>query len=158
MKLKGKERDFATARDTIVASSLTDRQKVAALRGLEVEHCRKLPKQPRLQLEVKRRIAETLLDMSISRGCKIASCRARLNSLKKLGFTNIDQKAHYHLIYARRALEQGHVQIALNTASRMILELRRSLRSRRSLLGRELLGHFKRLSNHAIAVEKSPLF
>jgi hypothetical protein len=150
VKLKGQELDFIRARNAIVVGSLTDRQKIAQLRRLEIEHCRQLAKRPLLQLEIKRRIAETLLVMSISRRHRIASCRARLNSLRKLGFSNIEQKAHYHLIYARTALEQGHLQIALNTASGMVLELKRSLRRRRSLLGRELLGHFEQMSSRTI--------
>ena len=147
--LKNKERDFVRARAAIVSGSLTDRQKIARLHRLEAQHCGMLAKQPRLQLEVKRRIAETLLDMSISRGRKIASCRVRLKSLERLGFTNIEEKAHYHLIYARTALQQEHRRIALNTANKMVLELRHSLSKRRSLLGRELLGHFEQLVNRA---------
>jgi hypothetical protein len=149
-KLRAKELDFVKARDAIVVSSLTDRQKMAALCRLEVEHCRRLAKQPRLQREVKRRIAETLFDMSVWRGLTIASCRARLNSLARLGFTNIEQKGHWHLIYARLALAQGHPRIALNAATGMVLELRHSLTRRRSLLGRELLGHLEQLSKRAI--------
>lgn len=45
------------------------------------------------ELEVRRRIAETMLDMIISRGRRVASCRARRTALTKLGFTDIGQKA-----------------------------------------------------------------
>jgi len=75
----------------------------------------------------------------------------RFNALAKLGFTDIEQKGHYHLIYARAALERGHYRIADNLASKMILELRRSFPRRRSLLGRELLGHFEQLATQASA-------
>ena len=145
MNLKGVELEFVKARTAVIVSRATDRQKITQLRRVENEYCRKLAKEPRLKLEVKRRIAETLLDMSISRGRRIAGCRARLNARAKLGFTDIEQKAHYHLMYARAALERGHPQIAFNHATRMALELRRALRHRRSLLGRELLRHFEQL-------------
>ena len=145
VKLKGIEFEFVKARTAIALGPGTQRQKIAQLRRIEGEFCRRLAQKPRLKLEVKRRIAETLLDMSISRGQTLASCRARFNALAKLGFTDIEQKAHYHLYYARAALERGHPRIAYDLTSRMILELRRSLRRRRSLLGRELLRHFEQL-------------
>jgi hypothetical protein len=155
VKLKGVELEFVKARTAVIVRPATDRQKIAQLRRVENEYCRRLANEPRLKLEVKRRIAETLLDMSISRGRRIASCRARLNALAKLGFTNIEQKAHYHLMYARAALERGHPQIAFNLATRMVLELRRSLRHRRSLLSRELLGHFEQLVTRTSNVVRS---
>jgi hypothetical protein len=153
--MKGVELEFVKARTAILVDPATDREKVAQLRRVENEYCRRLADEPRLRLEVKRRIAETLLDRSISRGQRIASCRARFNALAKLGFTNIEQKAHYHLMYARAALERGHPQIAFNLATRMVLDLRRSLRHRRSLLGRELLGHFEQLATRTSNVAPS---
>jgi len=66
-----------------------------------------------------------------------------------VGFTDIEQKAHYYLIYGRAALERGHPQIADNLARRMIRELRRSLRHRRSILGRRLLGQLERLAHQS---------
>ena len=153
--MKGVELEFVKARTAILAGPATDREKTAQLRRVENEYCRRLANEPRLRLEVKRRIAEMLLDLSISRGQRIASCRARFNALAKLGFTNIEQKAHYHLMYARAALERGHPQIAFNLATRMVLDLRRSLRHRRSLLGRELLGHFEQLATRTSNVAPS---
>ena len=152
MNLKGIEYEFVKERTAVFMASATERQKIARLRRIEDEYCRKVADKPSLKREVKRRIAETLLDMSISRKRSFTTCRARFNALAKLGFTDIEQKAHYHLIYARTALERGHRQIADNLANKMIFELRRSLRRRRSLLGRELLGHFEQLATHASRV------
>jgi hypothetical protein len=152
VKLKGIQHEFVKARTAAFLASATQRQKIARLSQIEDEYCRKLANRPKLKVEVKRRIAETLLDMSISRGRSLATCRVRFNALAKLGFTDIEQKAHYHLIYGRAALERGHHHIADHVASKMILELRRSLRRRRSLLGRELLGHFERLAKQASGV------
>jgi hypothetical protein len=155
VKLKGIELEFAKARNAIIVGPATDRRKIAQLRRMENKYCRKLADEPRLKLELKRRIAETLLEMSLCRGRRIASCRARLNALARLGFTDIERKARYHLLYARAALERGHSQIAFDVASRMVLEVRRSLRNRRSLLGRELLGHLERLATRASKVTRS---
>jgi hypothetical protein len=119
VKLKGVEYEFVKARTAVFTASGTERQKMAWLRRIEDEYCRKLADQPSLKLEVKRRIAETLLDMSISREWSFATCRVRFNALAKLGFTDIEQKAHYHLIYARAALERGHCQIADHLANKI---------------------------------------
>ena len=133
------ESEFVKARTAVFMGAGTQRQKIGQLQRIENEFCRRLAREPRLRLELKRRIAETLLDMSISRGQTLATCRARFKGLVKLGFTDIEQKAHYHLYYARAALERGHPQIARNVTNRMVQELRRSLRRRRSILGRKLL-------------------
>lgn len=128
---------------------------MSQLRRLEIEVCRGLARQPRLQLEVKRRIAESLLDMSIAESLldmsisgrrRITTCRSKLRRLAKLGFTDIEQKAHYHFIYARFALEEGHPKIASKVARDMILELRIHLSRRRSLLGRSLLNSLEQLT------------
>jgi hypothetical protein len=74
--------------------------------------------------------------MSISQGRTFATCRARFNAIAKPGYTDIEQTGYYYLIYALTALERGHTQVADGLASKMIFEMRRSLRRRRSLLGR----------------------
>jgi hypothetical protein len=155
VKLKGIELEFMRARSGVIVARATDRQKMLQLRRIEDDFCRRLANEPRFKLEVKRRIAETLLDLSISRGRSIATCRTRLKALTELGFSDIEQKAHHHLMYARAALERGHPQIACTLANRMVQELRRSLNRRRSLLGRELLGHFERLARQASEVVNS---
>ena len=149
MNLKHIESEFVKARTAVFMATGTERQKIARLRRIETEYCRKLASDPRLKLEVRRRIAETLLDMSISRGRSLRTCRLRFNALLKVGFTDIEQKAHHYLIYGRAALERGHRRIADNLSRRMIRELRRSLRHRRSILGRQLLGHLERLARQA---------
>ena len=84
---------------------------MARLRRIESEYCGKLTSEPHLRLEVKRRIAETLLDMSITRGRSLKTCRMRFNALLKVGFTDIEQKAHYYLIYGRAALERDILRL-----------------------------------------------
>lgn len=149
MSQKHIESEFVKARTAAFMSIGTERQKIARLRRIEIEYCRRLASEPRLKLEVKRRIAETLLDISISQGRSLQTCRIRFNALLKVGFTDIEQKAHHYLIYGRAALERGHPRIADNLARRMIRELGRSLLHRRSILGRQLLGHLERLAQQA---------
>ena len=149
MNLKHIESEFVKARTAVFTTIGTERQKIARLRRIESEYCHKLAREPRLKLEVKRRTAETLLDMSISQRRSLNTCRVRFNALLKVGFTDIEQKAHYYLIYGRAALERGHPQLAAKIAHRMIRELRRSLRHRRSILGRQLLVHLERLGQLA---------
>jgi hypothetical protein len=146
VNLKQIEFEFVKARTAVFMSAATHRQKVAQLRRIEDEFCHRLSHKPSLKLELKRRIAETLLDMSISRGQTFATCRARFNALAKLGYTDTEQKAHYVLIYARAAFDKGHPRIGLNLTRAMILELRRSVRRRpRNLLARQLLRLFEQL-------------
>ena len=152
MNLKQIESEFVKARTAVFMAAGTERQKIARLRQIETEYCRKFGSEPPLKLEVRRRVAETLLDMSISRGRSLKTCRVRFNALLKVGFTDIEQKAHYYLYYSRAALERGHPRIADNLARRMIRELRRSLGQRRSILGRQLLGHLERLAQQASPV------
>jgi hypothetical protein len=143
--MKRIEFDFVNARNAVMVGAGTQRQKIAFVHRIENEFCHRLSQKPRLKLEVKRRIAETLLDMSISAGQTLAPCRARFKALEKLGFTDVEQKGHYSLLYARAALERGHPRVAANVTIRMIRELQRSLGQRRSLLGRQLLDLFKQL-------------
>ena len=82
MNLKGIEYEFAKARTAVFTASASDRQKIARLRRIELEFCRKLADKPSLKLEVKRRIAETLLDMSISRRLSFATCCVRFVSVR----------------------------------------------------------------------------
>jgi len=146
MKLKGIEFEFVKARTAVYMGTGTQRQKVAQLRRIEDDFCHRLAHNSHLRTELRRRIAEQLLDMSISRCQAFATCRARFNALAKLGYTDTEQKAHYFLIYARAALERKHPRIAGNLIRTMIPELQRSLRRRRrNPLGRQLLGHFEQL-------------
>ena len=72
MNLKRIEFEFVKARTAVEMGSGTERQKIAQLRRIEDEYCRRLADEPRLKLEVRRRIAERLLDISISRGRTLA--------------------------------------------------------------------------------------
>lgn len=117
-----------------VACGLTYRSFAARLRCIERVHVRQLRRHPLFQREIRRRIAELLLLEATVRGCPFETCRRRMKELEKLGFTDIESKAFYSLIYARAARRHGHRRLARGTAIAMTDELRRSLRRRKSRL------------------------
>lgn len=92
------------------------------------------------RLEIRRRIAEALLSQAIVHGCSHATCRAGFNMLADLGFSTMESKAHYCLLYARSALEQGHKRTAHRIAEATYGELSKWLTAHHSLLGKQLLG------------------
>jgi len=113
---------------------------VSSFRRLEKHYVAELGKHPMLARELRRRIAERLLEQAILHGCNLAVCRARLNAAARLGFTDVEQSAHYRLLYAKGAFSRGHKRVAVRTAEQVRDELRRSLRRRKSMLGKRLLG------------------
>ena len=113
---------------------------VSNLRRLEREYVGQLEGNPKIATELRRRIAEKLLEQAIFHGCKLSVCRARLNAATRLGFTDVEQSAHYRLLYAKGAFARGHKRVAYRTATAIASDLERSLRGRpRNLLGRQLL-------------------
>ena len=113
---------------------------VRSLRGLEREYVPQLDGHPKFAKELRRRIAEKLLEQAILHGCKLSVCRARLNAASRLGFTDLEQSAHYRLLYAKGAFARGHKRVAYQTATAIASDLERSLRRRRkNLLGKHLL-------------------
>lgn len=90
--------------------------------------------------EIRRRIAEALLDQAMARRCSHATCRAGFNRLTALDFSTAEIKAHYCLLYARSALRHGHKRTAYKIAKTSHRELSEWLTTHRSLLGNQLLG------------------
>jgi hypothetical protein len=139
------EKAFATelAGEVANAGNVTYMTVVVRLRRLERKALKNASNKI-LAIEMKRRIAEQLLQQAIFHSCSIAACRRRLNTLSELGFTNVGRKAHFHLLYARGALERGHRQIARAIATVTASELERA-RKRDSGLLRDLKKSFARL-------------
>lgn len=127
------------ALETTRASTISYAEVVRNLRRLEREYVAQLEKHPRYARELRRRVAEKLLEQAILHGCNISVCRARLNAATRLGFTDVEQSAHYRLLYAKGAFARGHKQVACRTAKAVASDLERSLRRRKSLLGKHLL-------------------
>jgi hypothetical protein len=119
--------------------------KIRRIRRLQAIYCERLSAHPKCALELRRRIAKSLFDVTIFRPSQMRACRARFKSLSKLGFTDIEDKGHIHLMYARAALARGHRKIARQTAARMARELSHSLAKKKSLLGHKILGHLHEL-------------
>jgi hypothetical protein len=134
------EREFAKALDWEVANagSVSYRTVTARLRGLERSFLRRAGRKFEAR-EMKRRVAEQMLEQAIFHNCSLAVCGERLKALERLGFTNIERKGHCYLLYARGALARGHKRAAQIKAKAMARNLERSLHGRRSLLARDLL-------------------
>jgi hypothetical protein len=128
-----------TRADTISYSEV-----VSSLRKLEKRYVGQLREHPKFARELRRRIAEKLLEQAILHGCNLSVCRARLNAAVRLGFTDVEQSAHYRLLYAKGALARGHRRVAYRMAAAIAKDLERSLKKRKSLLGKELLGLTRR--------------
>jgi len=143
-------REFARAAgfEIVKASSIPYDEVARNFRRLERTYLPHLAEHPSLALEIKRRISEHLLEQAILHGCSQQTCRSRLSVALRLGFTNIEQEAHYRLLYAKGALARGHMQIAKKTASEMVRKLRRSLKKRRSLLGQQCLTVTQKFLDH----------
>ena len=130
------------------ARTLTYAEVVNNLRSLERQYVGQLQKHPEFALELRRRIAEKLLEQAIFHGCKLSVCRARLNAASRLGFTDIEQSAHYRLLYAKGAFDRGHTLVAYRTTTTIARDLECSLRRRRSRLGKHLLTLTREYMNH----------
>ena len=122
------------------AATISYGEVVRSLRRLEREYVPQLDGHPKFARELRRRIAEKLLEQAILHGCKLSVCTARLNAAARLGFTDVEQSAHYRLLYAKGAFARGHKQVAYRTATAVASDLERYLRRRRkNLLGMHLL-------------------
>jgi hypothetical protein len=125
--------------ETTRAATIGYAEVVSSLRQLEKEYVGQLEEHPKFALELRRRVAEKLLEQAIFHGCKLSVCRARLNAAERLGFTDVEQSAHYRLLYAKGAFVLGHKRVAYRTATAIATDLERSLKKRKSLLAKHLL-------------------
>jgi hypothetical protein len=141
------EHDFAKALalEVAKAGTITYRAVVARLRHLERSYLAMLPAKSADALEVRRRIAEQVFQQALFHDCSRAVCRAKLRALSKLGFTDLERKAHFYLLDARAALSRGDKTLARKTAATMIRELENAPKRGRNDLRKELLGLTKAL-------------
>lgn len=136
------EREFAKAltREMVRAEALPYRTVAYRLRVLERSYLARV-RTKLLARELKRRVAEMLLHQAIFHGCSMNVCRQKLYALSELGFSNLERKGHFHLIYARGALARCHIRIAQAIARGMVAELDR-LGGSRNALARSLTDAF----------------
>jgi hypothetical protein len=125
--------------ETVRAATLSYDEVTKSLREIETRYVAQLRGHPGYVKEVKRAIAGKLLEQAIFHGCKLSVCRARLSAASRLGFTDLEQSAHYRLLYAKGAFARGHKRVAYRTTKAVARDLERSLRRRKSLLGKHLL-------------------
>jgi hypothetical protein len=134
-------RDFARAvsGEIVRAATISHKEFMSRLRDLEKFYVHELEGFPEFALEVKRRVSEQLLEQAIFRRNSLSACRARLNAASRLGFTNIEQRAHCQMLYAQYAFARGNKRVAKRIASALVIELEQSLRKRKSPLAKQCL-------------------
>ncbi|MGA3010306.1 MAG: hypothetical protein ABSD72_08600 [Terracidiphilus sp.] len=139
------ERFFMIAHDweRVKSAGISYDETTRNLQMLEAFFVDALKERPEDALEIRRRIAESRLDLAITKKCSFAVCRARLNALSHLGFTNLDRKGFYHLIYARGIFDRGHKKMAKRIAVDIIEELENSLKKRKSRSLKQTLAAMK---------------
>jgi len=133
------EREFARALGLEVAAAgrFSYRTVASRLRNLERRYLKRVGSR-RAAREVRRRIAEQMLQQAVFHDCSLAVCRLKFNVLAQLGFTSIQRKGHFHLLYAKGALARGHKRAAQIAAQAIAKDLDRSMSQRKSSLTRDL--------------------
>ena len=135
------EADFANALAwaTVMGATRSYRTVAARLKQLQTTFLPMLPTKSRDALELKRRIAEQLYQQAVFHGCSRAVCRAKFEALAKLGFTDLERKAHFHLLESRAALSRGNKRLARIKAAAIVRELERAPQRGMNPLRKELL-------------------
>ena len=126
-------------REIVKSGKISYDESLRNLQMLEAFFVNALKEKPKDALEIKRRIAESRLDLALRKNCSVAVCRARLKALSHLGFTSLERKALFHLIYARGALARGHNRAAKRVSVAIIEELENSLKNRKSRPEKQML-------------------
>jgi hypothetical protein len=122
-------REFAQAIDAVFLS-LTRAgyaESLRILRGIEAKHVAQLTNYPEIALELRRRTAEQSLIQALMHGCSQSECRKKLGRAEQLGWSIIDQKLHFHLIYARGMVARGHDRTARRIAKLRIADVNQEL-------------------------------
>ena len=134
------ERNFARALASEVAKigCLSHRAASARLRRLQHHYLPMLPAKSTDALELRRRIAEQVYQYALLHGSSPAVCRAKLKRLSKLGFTDVERKAHFYLLHAVPPLPAEKFVFARRTATAMMCELENAPKIGRNPLRRGL--------------------
>jgi hypothetical protein len=108
-----------------------------------------LEKQGRVfQLEVKRRIAERILDTAQAKGITPNQCRRYLDAVVKLGFTDLVQECMVRIHYCRYLIRHDKIGEATQMLKRLRAKCRRASETKRRELN-ELLGTIDALLDQA---------
>jgi len=135
------------------------RMAIRKFRALEKSYVNQLHDYPELALEIRRRVAEMLLDLTLVHDCKLQTCRAALKKLKVLGWSEWDKRLHFQLLYARGTFARGHLGVAKRIARKAVEEIEArldELEKQTNRRGRKYLTDFLDLMSQVLdAVQKS---
>ena len=122
-------RDFAHAVDAafLDLSRGGYAEAIRILRRIEAEYGAQLLNHPEFAVELRRRTAELAIGQALMHGCTQAQCRKKLAFTEDLGWSTIEPKLHYHLIYARGMVARGHYRTAKAMAQRCIADVKQEL-------------------------------
>jgi hypothetical protein len=99
---------------------------VKAFKAVET-HYLELETKPFLILETKRRVAEKILMAALDKRCPYEICRAQLDNLFELGFTNLEMKATMCLFFARHCRATRHAREGIELLEPVVEELQSEL-------------------------------
>jgi hypothetical protein len=99
---------------------------VRAFKTVET-HYVELETKPFLILETKRRVAEWMIMAATDKRCPYETCRARLDHLFQLGFTDLQMKVTMCIIFARYCRATRHFREGIELLEPVVEELQSEL-------------------------------
>ena len=90
------------------------------LRRIERKYVVALEDNSALALEIRRRVAEYLLQSSVAHGCALRLCKEKLKRNLQLGFTDGWREVHFRTMFAEALVQRG----GLRAGKRMLAEAR----------------------------------
>jgi hypothetical protein len=141
-KLNSVERDFIRSFNQlfVVAPTMPFEEVTHRMRALERHYLSLLENFPDFALEIRRRMAEMDLELSLlSFQRSLAVCRNKLQRLARLGYQDVERKAHFEILFVRGAIVRGHKRVAKRHATQVAEELRAELKKRKSSLAEHCL-------------------
>ncbi|SRR6266496_638860 len=100
---------------------------VKAFKAVETSYVAQFATNQFLALEAKRRVAELLLCSATGKRCPFETCRALLDDLFRLGFTDLERKGTMCLIFSRYCQDIGRNKEAIDLLGPLKTELEEEL-------------------------------
>jgi hypothetical protein len=100
---------------------------VEAFRALENSYLVQFETNQLLALETKRRVADMRLKAATFKCCPLETCRAQLDNLFRLGFTDLERKATMCIFFAQYCRETGIAQQGIDVLEPVQAELQAEL-------------------------------
>jgi hypothetical protein len=100
---------------------------VEAFRAVENSYLAQFESNQFLALETRRRVAEMMLKAATFKCCPLESCRAHLDNLFRLGFTNLERKVTMCIFFAQYCRETGIPQQGIDVLEPVEAELNAEL-------------------------------